>query len=129
MMNEIRLIDANALKEDLRRYFTDGVLDGVSARLAFNQILHDIDNAPTIIPGEPKMIVLATKTMTATEKQEFFDVWNQLDTSKVVVLTDEHGREHFNGICPYTNIKCDKWTCSVCEVEQRERRFAEGDND
>lgn len=47
-MNEIRLIDANALKEDLRQYFTDGVLDGVSARLAFNQILHDIDNAPTV---------------------------------------------------------------------------------
>ena len=47
-MSEIRLIDANALKEDLRRYFTDGVLDGVSARLTFNQILHDIDNAPTV---------------------------------------------------------------------------------
>ena len=47
-MSEVRPIDANALKEDLRHYFTDGVLDGVSARLAFNQILHDIDNAPTI---------------------------------------------------------------------------------
>ena len=45
------------------------------------------------------------------------------------VETDEYGREHFKGICPYTNIKCEKWTCSVCEVEQRERRFAEGDND
>ena len=47
-MNKVRLIDANALKEDLKQYFTDGVLDGVSARLAFNQILHDIDNAPTV---------------------------------------------------------------------------------
>ena len=45
--NEVRLIDANALKEDLRQYFSDGVLDGISARLAFNQIIHDIDNAPT----------------------------------------------------------------------------------
>ena len=44
----MRLIDADALKADLRQYFTDGVLDGISARLAFNQILHDIDNAPTI---------------------------------------------------------------------------------
>ena len=44
----MRLIDADELKEDLRRYFTDGVLDGISARLAFNQILHDIDNAPTV---------------------------------------------------------------------------------
>ena len=44
----MRLIDADELKADLRQYFTDGVLDGISARLAFNQILHDIDNAPTI---------------------------------------------------------------------------------
>lgn len=43
----MRLIDADALKEDLRQYFTDGVLDGVSAKLTFHQILHDIDNAPT----------------------------------------------------------------------------------
>lgn len=44
----MRLIDADALKEDLRQYFTDGVLDGVSAKLTFHQILHDIDNAPTL---------------------------------------------------------------------------------
>ena len=44
----MRLIDADELKEDLKQYFTDGVLDGVSAKLAFNQILHDIDNAPTV---------------------------------------------------------------------------------
>ena len=44
----MRLIDADELKEDLRHYFTDGVLDGISAKLAFNQILHDIDNAPTV---------------------------------------------------------------------------------
>ena len=48
----IRLIDADALKNDLKQYFTDGVLDGVSAKLAFNQILHDIDNAPTVEPLE-----------------------------------------------------------------------------
>lgn len=47
-MSEVRLINANALKEDLKQYFTDGVLDGVSARVTFNQILLDIDNAPTV---------------------------------------------------------------------------------
>ena len=128
-MSEVRLIDANDLKADLEKYYPASALEGIEPKTLFKQILHDIDNAPTIIPGEPKMIVLATKTMTATEKQEFFDVWNQLDTSKVVVLTDEYGREHFKGICPYTNKKCEKWTCSICEVEKRERRFAEGDND
>ena len=47
----------------------------------------------------------------------------------VTVETDEYGREYFKGICPYTNIKCEKWTCSVCEVEKRERKLMEGDND
>ena len=43
--------------------------------------------------------------------------------------TDEYGREHFKGICPYTGKKCEKWTCSVCEVEERERKFMEGDSE
>lgn len=47
----MRLIDADSLKEDLRLYFTDEVLDGVSAKLAFHQIMHDIDNAPTVDKG------------------------------------------------------------------------------
>lgn len=49
-MDEIRLIDANALKENLKQYFSDGTLDSVSAKLAFNMILRKIDNAPTINP-------------------------------------------------------------------------------
>lgn len=47
----------------------------------------------------------------------------------ITVETDEYGRQHFNGICPYTNKKCDTWTCSVCEVEKRERKFMEGDTE
>lgn len=39
-MNEARLIDANALKENLRQYFTKGE--------ALYQILTIIDNAPTV---------------------------------------------------------------------------------
>ncbi len=42
---------------------------------------------------------------------------------------DETARKIFNGICPYTNIKCEKWTCGICEVAERERRFAEGDTE
>lgn len=48
----MRLIDADALKADLKQYFSDGVLDGVSAKVTFNQIMHDIDNAPTVITCE-----------------------------------------------------------------------------
>lgn len=41
-------ISRSALKNDLKQYFSDGVLDSVSAKLAFNMILRKIDNAPTV---------------------------------------------------------------------------------
>ena len=47
-MEKIRLIDANALKEDLKKWFPKFTLDGIEAKTLFNQILHDIDNAPTV---------------------------------------------------------------------------------
>lgn len=50
-MDEIRLIDATALKEVLKQYFSDGTLDTVSAKLAFNMILRKIDDAPTVTNG------------------------------------------------------------------------------
>ena len=48
---------------------------------------------------------------------------------KFASRVDEDGRKHFKGICPYTNKKCETWTCGICEVEERERKFAEGDTD
>ena len=57
------------------------------------------------------------------------DVGECYPTVTLETSPDECAREIFNGICPYTNIKCEKWTCSVCEVEQRERRFAAGDTE
>lgn len=42
---------------------------------------------------------------------------------------DIYGREHFKEICPYTNKKCNTWTCSVCKVAEQERKFAGGDTD
>lgn len=41
-------ISRSALKNDLKQYFSDGVLDSVSAKLAFNMILRKIDNAPAV---------------------------------------------------------------------------------
>lgn len=43
-----RLIDAKELKSGLKQYFSDGTLDSVSAKLAFNMILRKIDEAPTV---------------------------------------------------------------------------------
>lgn len=47
-MDEIRLINAEELKTDLKQYFSDGTLESVSAKLAFNMILRKIDDAPTV---------------------------------------------------------------------------------
>lgn len=71
-MSEVRLIDANALKEELRQYFTDGVLNGVSAKLAFNQILHDINNAPTVEPKK-EIVPVCKVTFDKEQLQEIVD--------------------------------------------------------
>ncbi len=44
----MRLIDADALREDLRRFFPVEVLGGIEPKILFAQIMHDIDNAPTV---------------------------------------------------------------------------------
>lgn len=46
------LISREALREDLRRFFPTEVLEGIEPKTLFAQIMHDIDNAPTI---EPKL--------------------------------------------------------------------------
>lgn len=45
---EVRLINANGLTADLKKYYPDSVLEGIEPKTLFNQILHDIDNAPTV---------------------------------------------------------------------------------
>lgn len=47
---------------------------------------------------------------------------------KFASRVDEYGKEHFKGICPYTDKKCDTWTCGICEVEERERELAESED-
>ena len=48
---------------------------------------------------------------------------------KYLGVVDEFSRDYFKGICPYTNKKCEKWTCNICEVEKREHKFMEGDTE
>ena len=80
----MRLIDADALKEDLRQYFTDGVLNGVSAKLVFNRILHDIDNAPTVDVDE----------LIAELTDQIIDLTDFMDSKNIFVWIDENGKIH-----------------------------------
>ena len=57
------------------------------------------------------------------------DVGVSYPTVTFDTVPDVTARAIFNGICPYTNIKCEKWTCNICEVEARERKFMEGDTE
>lgn len=42
------LISREALREDLRSFFPSEVLEGIEPKTLFAQIMHDIDNAPTV---------------------------------------------------------------------------------
>ena len=46
----MRLIDAEELKKDLICFYPEGVPSGLDSETMFKQILHDIDNAPTVEP-------------------------------------------------------------------------------
>lgn len=41
------LISRKVLKDSLKEYFSDGILDSVSAKVSFNMILMKIDEIPT----------------------------------------------------------------------------------
>lgn len=42
------LISRSALREDLRSFFPSEVLEGIEPKTLFAQIMHDIDNVPTV---------------------------------------------------------------------------------
>ena len=44
----MRCIDSEELKENLTKWFPQFTLEGIEAKILFKQILHDIDNAPTV---------------------------------------------------------------------------------
>lgn len=94
-MSEVRLIDANALKEDLRQYFTDGVLDGVSARVTFNQILLDIDNAPTVNAYTEEQVQEIREEVV----KQFIDTSKRQKGEWIIVNQDNEGIHEIK--CPF----------------------------
>lgn len=111
----MRLIDAGGLKADLRQYFTDGVLDGISARLAFNQILHDIDNAPTV---EPQKIVIIPPELIEKLASCVVDIVGNIDWEKAIEAYK--ARPQGEWISHIRSIEC-----SVCKHEF----FADDENE
>lgn len=89
------LISRSELKTDLKQYFSDGTLESVSAKLAFNMILRKIDEAPTIEITEEQAIdklhetgwlIRHDKEMTERPQGEWIarEDMDYLDENKVV---------------------------------------------
>lgn len=68
------LISREALREDLRRFFPAEALEGIEPKTLFAQIMHDIDNAPTV---EGPKYILKVKNLTAEDKKHFQECWNK----------------------------------------------------
>ena len=80
--------------------------------------------------SETRSIRLDTSKLSEEEYQRLVDKLKGIKAQPVSAIgIDIYGKEHFKGICPYINKPCDTWTCGACEVEERERKFAEGDTD
>lgn len=94
----MRTIDADNLKADLKKYFTDGVLDGISAKLAFNQIMHDIDNASTV-----EFEVAEKFYFDEGYKQGTSDAINAMPTDKWIQKCDDNFDWYECSCCGYGN--------------------------
>lgn len=80
--------------------------------------------------AEEYSIRFDTKKLSQEEYQSLIDKLQgvKVRTASAIGI-DIYGKENFKGICPYINKPCDTWTCGICEVAERERKFAEGDTD
>lgn len=100
--------------------------------LSDDEILEVYDHLIKIIENEAIQIADVSEEDKAKIVQSLASAGYNISpelAEKYLGVVDEFSREHFKGICPHTNKKCEKWTCNICEVEKRERRFAEGDTE
>lgn len=44
-----------------------------------------------------------------------------IEALKKAKAIENHDREYFHDICPYTNVACGWWDCEHCGIEKRER--------
>ena len=119
------LISREELKKDLKQYFTDGVLDGISAKLAFNQILHDIDNAPTV---EPEKALIANVAFDEDKLKEIVhtEVIDKIKSGELV-LKDERPQGEW-----LTHRVAFYLTCPFCGCNLRALKsevFLDADDD
>lgn len=78
--------------------------------------------------SEIKSLKVDISKLSQEEYQRLIDGLKGIKAQPVSAIgIDIYGKEHFKGICPYINNPCEKWTCGACKIEERERKFAEGE--
>ena len=91
-----RLIDANELKKELKKWFPEFTLEGIEAKTLFNQILQDIDNAPTITP------FASVEYETIREYERPHGEWKiTLNDLYTCSYCGNYGNPRFFKFCPY----------------------------
>lgn len=114
----MRAIDADELKENLKKWFPKFTLDGIEAKTLFNQILHDIDNAPTI--EQKKEIVPVCKVIFDKEQlQEMVDkkIADLLESgalSKVEQKQSVDDKSKTCDNCKYYLFRSTEYPCARC---------------
>lgn len=114
----MRAIDADELIRELKKWFSKFTLDGIEAKTLFNQILHDIDNAPTIEPK--KEIVPVCKVVFDKEQlQEMVDkkIADLLESgalSKVEQKQTVDDKSKTCDKCKYYLYRSNEYPCSRC---------------
>lgn len=65
---------------------------------------------------------------TEEKKPEMMDIPAiEISAKKKPAEVLEYAKEHFKGLCPYTDIECKKWNCSTCEVNEAEHGYMDGE--
>lgn len=125
-MDEIRLIDANALKEDLKQYFSDGTLESVSAKLAFNMVLRKIDDVPTVEITETEIQeVLNKRCMTAVANEYLVALHGGRPHGEWIVKVERRGfyagdKTVYSYTCPFCGKKeFDAYEFCRCGADMR----------
>lgn len=95
----MRLIDADALKEDLTKWFPQFTLEGIEPKTLFAQIMRDIDNAPTV------NLSLNLDNVTEADIEKFKVIWQRANSKGLLVNNNERPQDRW-GKWVISEIRC-----------------------
>lgn len=108
----MRLIDADALKDDLTKWFPQFTLEGIEPKTLFAQIMRDIDNAPTV----ETPTIYEFKGCDNCELDRPKGKWVVEDWTKIIECNLCHGQAP---ICITSGEQYESNFCPICGADMR----------